>query len=415
MNNILFEGPVLSYSGYGTHCRQIFSWLYESTDLFYCNITDWGTSNWIVSENYENQILKKVNNSQKVKIVDGQSIEKDFDFYIKVATPVEFSKKAKYNIGITAGIEADICGRKIVDYCNLMDMIIVPSEFAKKTILDTAKKENIDINFSLHVIHEYFPETFIQNNDEYKSEYASNILNDLNLIKTNFNFLLIGQMGILTSFERKNILNSIAVWAKTFEKHKNVGLIIKTHLNNFSSGNTSRLLGELNAVFKDIPIEVKKRIHLINGRLDETEIKELYRHPKVSCLYNLAYAEGFCLPALEAASLGLPVIISSWSGHCDFMDLYEKRIRFNHKIDKVQKEWLECWGGNFKDMFVEHSKWAHPDYEDVSKKLLKFYEQPSMPKEWAKELQKRIIEKFSKQKINNDYNQVLGKLLQNRP
>ena len=97
------------------------------------------------------------------------------------------------------------------------------------------------------------------------------------------------------------------------------------------------------------------------------------------------------------------------------MDLYEKRIRFNHKIDKVQKEWLECWGGNFKDMFVEHSKWAHPDYEDVSKKLLKFYEQPSMPKEWAKELQKRIIEKFSKQKINNDYNQVLGKLLQNRP
>lgn len=410
MSNVLFEAPVLTYSGYGTHCRQIFSWLYDKLEKFDLNLVDWGTANWIVSEDIEEGILKKVKDVSKVTLVSGQE-NKDYDFYIKVSTPVEFSKKAKYNIGITAGIEADICGRKIIDYCNLMDLVIVPSAFAKKTIADTAKHENIELLCEIKIIHEYFPESFKEENKEFKSGFDYNIVNSLNLIPTDFNFLLIGQMGMLTQFERKNVLNSIITWVKTFGKHSNVGLIIKTHLSNFSNQNTSRLLGELNSILKDIPIEIRKRIYMINGRLDEREMKELYRHPKVQCLFNLAYAEGFCLPALEAASLGLPVMISSWSGHCDFMDLTEKRLRFNHKIDYVQKEWLTCWGGNFKDMFVEKSKWAYPDYDDVSKKMLKFYEQPSLPRQWAKELQAKINEKFSKQKIEKDYNDILGKIL----
>ncbi len=402
-NNILFEGPVLTYSGYGVHCRQIFSWLYDNIEKFDCNLKEWGSSSWIVSQDLENEVLKKVQNSEKVFLVNDDN-QKSYDFYIKVSTPVEFSKKAKFNIGITAGIEVDICGRKIVDHCNLMDVVIVPSSFAKNTIINTAKEEKIDLLCKIYVIHEYFPHIF-------NEEKNLKIDEKLNQIKTDFNFLLVGQISVLSNYERKNMLNSIAVWAKTFKDNKNVGLIIKTSNSNYSNSSSSRLLGELNSIFKDIPIEVRKRIHLINGRLDEKEMMSLYTHSKVSCLFNLAYSEGFCLPALEAASVGLPVIISSWSGHCDFMDLVEKRIRFNHKIDYVQKEWLACWGGSFKDMFVEKSRWAYPDYDDVSKKMLKFYEQPSMPRQWALDLKEKIHQKFSKQKIEKDYNEVLGKIL----
>lgn len=405
---LLFEGPVLSYSGYGVHCRQIFSWLYDNLESFDCIINEWGQSNWIVSEDIENEILKKLK-SEKVNIVNQHTAQKnEYDYYIRLSTPVEFVKKAKYNIGITAGLETDICGKKIIDYCNVMDYIIVPSSFAKDTLINTAKKNGIELIPNIDVIHEYFPENWSK---EVKNDFKLDIDIELNKVKTDFNFLLIGQIAVLTQYERKNILNSILTWVKAFKDNEKVGLIVKTNLSNHSKENNSRLLGELGNIFKDIPLSAKKRIHLINGRLDEHEMYKLYTHKKVSCLFNLAYAEGFCLPALEAASVGLPVIISSWSGHCDFMDLTGKRIKFNHKIDYVQKDWLKCWGGNFVDMFIEESRWAYPDYDDVVKKFQKFYEQNSMPRQWALELKDKIHEKFSKQNIEKDYNEKLKFLL----
>ena len=93
------------------------------------------------------------------------------------------------------------------------------------------------------------------------------------------------------------------------------------------------------------------------------------------------------------------------------MDLTGKRIKFNHKIDYVQKDWLKCWGGNFVDMFVEESRWAYPDYDDIIKKFQKFYEQNLMPRQWALELKDKIHEKFSKQNIEKDYNEKLKFLL----
>ena len=404
MSKILFEAPILTYSGYGVHCRQIFNWLYDNVDSFDCVLNEWGSSNWIVSEDIEDGILKKLK-SEKVKIVNANNHQLEYyDYYIKVSTPVEFSKKAKYNIGITAGIEVDICGSKIIDSCNLMDLIIVPSSFAKQTLINTSKKRDIELKPNVEIIHEYFPSNW----KNYNNEFKFNIDEELNKIKTDFNFLLVGQIAILTQYERKNMLNSILTWIKAFKDNEKVGLIIKTNLSNFSKDNTSRLLGDLNNIFKDIPLSVKKRIHLINGRLDESEMYKLYTHTKVSCLYNLAYAEGFCLPALEAASVGLPVIISSWSGQCDFMDLTEKRIRFNHKIDNIQNEFLSAWGGMYLDMFVKDSKWAYPEYDDVIKKMQKFYDQPTLPRQWALDLKEKVNEKFSKEKIEKDYKRILG-------
>ena len=280
----------------------------------------------------------------------------------------------------------------------------MPSAFAKQTLINTSKKRDIELKPNIEIIHEYFPSNW----KKYNNEFKFNIDEELNKIKTDFNFLLVGQIAILTQYERKNMLNSILTWIKAFKDNEKVGLIIKTNLSNFSKDNTSRLLGDLNNIFKDIPLSVKKRIHLINGRLDESEMYKLYTHTKVSCLYNLAYAEGFCLPALEAASVGLPVIISSWSGQCDFMDLTEKRIRFNHKIDNIQNEFLSAWGGMYLDMFVKDSKWAYPEYDDVIKKMQKFYDQPTLPRQWAMDLKEKVNEKFSKEKIEKDYKRILG-------
>ena len=156
MSKILFEGPILSYSGYGVHCRQIFNWLYDNVDSFDCILNEWGSSNWILSDDIENEILKKLK-SEKVKVVSQNNHQLEYyDYYIRVSTPVEFSKKAKYNIGITAGIEVDICGSKIIDSCNLMDLIIVPSTFAKQTLINTSKKRNIELKPNVEIIHEYF-------------------------------------------------------------------------------------------------------------------------------------------------------------------------------------------------------------------------------------------------------------------
>mgnify|MGYP000595245619 CR=1 FL=1 len=66
---------------------------------------------------------------------------------------------------------------------------------------------------------------------------------------------------------------------------------------------------------KDLP-----NVYLLHGEFNDSEINELYNHPKVKAMVSLTKGEGFGRPLLEAAVTGKPVITTNWSGHTDFLN-----------------------------------------------------------------------------------------------
>ena len=62
------------------------------------------------------------------------------DIWIQITIPNEFQPVGKFNIGVTAVTEGDICSKEWIDSINKMQVIIVPSEFTKSVLTKTAEK-----------------------------------------------------------------------------------------------------------------------------------------------------------------------------------------------------------------------------------------------------------------------------------
>ena len=61
-------------------------------------------------------------------------------------------------------------------------------------------------------------------------------------------------------------------------------------------------------------------IYLLHGDLTDSEMNELYNHPKVKAMVSFTKGEGFGRPLLEFGLTGKPIIASNWSGHIDFLN-----------------------------------------------------------------------------------------------
>jgi len=62
------------------------------------------------------------------------------------------------------------------------------------------------------------------------------------------------------------------------------------------------------------------KIYLLHGELTDSQMNQMYNHPKVKAHISLTHGEGFGRPLLEATQSGKPVIASAWSGQVDFLN-----------------------------------------------------------------------------------------------
>ena len=79
------------------------------------------------------------------RILKEDSLPKQPDVHIQISVPNEFSPLAKYNIGITAGIENTAPKPEWIEGLNRMDMNIVPSKFVKQ-VFESVTYEKMDEN-----------------------------------------------------------------------------------------------------------------------------------------------------------------------------------------------------------------------------------------------------------------------------
>ena len=124
---MLITGPVATRSGYGSHSRDLVRSLI-AMDKFdiHINSLRWGNCpmNALDDKNPNDKIILD-------RILKDNNLSKQPDVHIQVSVPNEFTPIAKYNIGITAGIENTAPKPEWIQGMNQMDMNIVPSNFVK--------------------------------------------------------------------------------------------------------------------------------------------------------------------------------------------------------------------------------------------------------------------------------------------
>lgn len=388
---ILLRGPLNSVSGYGFHSRQIARWVFNkeeelnldiSTELF-----NWGHTGALVDPGAENGLVGR--------ILQASDNRKPFyDVTIQVQLPSEWNPMlGRFNIGVTAGIETDRCNPEWIDAINQMNLVIVPSEFTKNTLMNSGK-----VLTEIKVIHESFI-------DEIKSfNPDTDHLTELDLPQ-DVNLLMFGQItGNSPETDRKNLFYTIKWLSEILADRPDVGIIIKTNMIRNSKVDEVGCINILNQVILNCKKGPGPNFYLLHGLLSNKEIAGLYRHPKITGFLTLGHGEGYGIPVLEAATSGLPVIAANWSGYLDFMNL-GKFIKVPYKIAPVDSSKVD------NKLFMQGSQWAYPDETEAKKQISKFVDNYKLPKEWAKELQAKLLDTYSFDAISKNYDQLLLPIL----
>ena len=134
MRKVVIASPVATQSGYGHHAREIIT-----------NIIEQRGSEWdvkLVSLPWgHTPMTYPISTDFQLRIVPLPLTEQP-DVWIQISVPNELQAVGKYNIGVTAGTEGDVCPESWIDNLNAMQLVIVPSEFTKKVFEQTAKSKN---------------------------------------------------------------------------------------------------------------------------------------------------------------------------------------------------------------------------------------------------------------------------------
>ncbi len=386
MKKVVIRAPLLSISGYGEHSRQVYKFLSGKKNIdLKTQIVQWGNTAWSIDDKgfggLTGQIMSQSSNDQT-----------GFDVSFQIQLPDEWSNTlARFNVGITAGVETDICNPAWIDSINKMNLVIVPSEHVKMTFMKSGV-----VKTPIKVIGEWYQE-------ELDLDPIDDIVNmDFG---TKFNFLMVSQLTALDDAgDRKNIFNTIKWFCNVFENDPDVGLVLKTNLGRGTHMDRENVYNVINQATSAFRKGKYPKIHVIHGNMSDHEIASLYKNKSIKCFINLTRGEGFGIPILDASVAGLPVMTTNWSGHLDFMKL-GKFIPVDYQMINVPQTKID------NRIFVESARWANPDESDFKKRLLKFRNSYITPTEWARDLSIKCKEKFGRKPIEIDYDNLLKDIL----
>lgn len=413
---ILVTGPLLSMSGYGNHSRQILDFVLEehAGEEIFCDVKPWGNTNWNLSNEFasNNSYNNVINNFISASELNSlkQRTNNYFDVSYQVSFPSEWDPAlAKKNVGVFSGIESSMCCEKWLDKIELMSSVVVPSHHALSSINNSVAEYCLRrISTPIYVIPEWF---YVELDKETNS---SNRI--LNKVKTESNLLIVGQLGSINPVnDRKNIIKTLdaCIEALIESKNKNFGIILKLFCENNSLNDfkitkkiVSKYLDIINKSTENIP-----KIYILHGNLKPTEMCEVYKSDKVSCLVSGTRGEGFGLTFLEAAAAGLPIIATKWSAHCEFLDHY-LQVDYNLIDLPDSLTGLNTQINEYANIWVSGAKWAEFDKLSMKNNIKKIVTKDinfTKNSEQITKQRKSILNKYSKNAIMFIYKKQLGR------
>jgi hypothetical protein len=129
-------------------------------------------------------------------------------------------------------------------------------------------------------------------------------------------------------------------------------------------------------------------IYLVHGDIEDSDMNDLYNHPKVKAMVNLTKGEGFGRPLLEFSVCKKPIITTSYSGHIDFLDP-EFSILMNGEIKQIHPSAV------VENMLIPESGWFSPNLGEFSFYMKDVFENYNSYKDRAKRQSYKSKTKFS--------------------
>ena len=407
----LVTAPVATRSGYGAHSRDICRALIK-LDKYDVKIWSvrWGNTPM-------NALLRDDPNDKMIidRMLSEPNLPTQPEIHIHLVIPNEFQPFAKYNIGITAGLETTACPPEWIQGMNKMDMNIVPSHFVKNIMNNvqfdiqndkTNKIEGVLKNEKpIEVLFEGTDTTIYKQTNEFTKEFVD----EMKVIDEEFCFLYVGHwlQGRLGQ-DRKDTGMMLKVFCETFKNmKKQPALIMKTSSASFSVIDREHMLSKIN----DIRSAVKGKcpnIYLVHGDFTDEEMNGLYNHPKVKVHLSFTHGEGFGRPLLEASISGKPVIAPKWSGHVDFLDSRYSTL-LDGMMTKVNKDSFP------KQFYVDGAQWFTVDYQKASRTLKTMYRSYKKYTANSKRLSMQNTKNFSLNAMTINLGKLLDKYVPEFP
>ena len=409
-HTVLVTGPVKTRSGYGNHARDICRALIDldKYDVI-INSVRWGNTpmNALEDGNEHHEAIK-------ARILKSPQLPKQPDLHLHVVVPNEFTPIAKKNIGVTAGIETTVPVPEWIDGMNRMDMNIVTSQFTKDGFdrakfqfedEKTGQKGEVKTVKPMEILFEG-----VDTDEYFETKKMDEFITEaFDKIETNWNFLFTGHwLNGKIGEDRKDIGMLIKIFCETFKNQKErPGLILKTSSASFSVLDREAMLKKIASVKQTISGDLPK-IYLLHGELTDSQMNQLYNHPKVKAHISLTHGEGFGRPLLEATQSGKPVIASAFSGHVDFLNK-NYAVLLGGSLTKVPKSAFP------KEMLFEESQWFTANYQQVSQIMVDVYKNYSKYLVKAKQLQLYCKNTFSLEKMKDKLDVIISKILSDIP
>ena len=405
---LVFQAPIFTRSGYGDHSRDILRSLFkmEKYDVKIVPMR-WGNTP-------QDQADPTSEFGQKMLSSVVTKLDRKPDIFMQMSVANEFEPKGNFNIGITAGVETTILPKEFIDGSNKMDLVIVPSQFTKKLMLGTVYQEKnqqtgqivkeVRITKPVEVLFEGV------DLDRYLN-FPKSDMDVLDGIKTDFNFLFVGHWlkGHLGQ-DRKDIGMMIKTFCTVFKflpKDKRPGLILKTSHAGFSVIDRENIREKVDNILKDIDESDIPPIYILHGDLSDSEMGELYHHPKVKAMVSFTKGEGYGRPLAEFALSGKPLIVSRWSGQVDFLP-EEHTVFLEGQLTKVDE--------SAADKFIlKDSSWFSVNYSDAANKLYKVFNEYDSYLKQSTGLKTNIVDNFTLEKMDEVFEEMMEKYTSSVP
>ena len=346
------------------------------------------------------------------------------DVWIQITVPNEFQAVGKYNIGVTAGIETTLCDIEFINGCNRMDVTLVSSNHTKQVLLASEYQErtqtgqvvrNIRVQKPIEVLFEgvdlnkYF---FIPAEKKNKTPLTER----LDRIEEDFCYLYVGHwlQGDIGE-DRKNTGMLVKTFLETFKgKKKRPALILKTSMGSASIMDRDEILRRIDIIRTAVEPTWRyskstlPEVYLLHGDFEDTDINDLYNHPKVKAFITLTKGEGFGRPLAEFCLSKKPMIAPNWSGHTDFLHP-DYSVLLPGTLTPVHPSAFS------KGLIIEGSSWFSVDPKATTKALEDVFENYSKYEVPGKRQGHKIKTEFSYDNMVFLLNTYLQQYIPQRP
>jgi hypothetical protein len=305
------------------------------------------------------------------------NLTKQPELFIQCATPMEFERLGKFNIGLTASIETSVASAVWLEGVNRMDLTIVSSKHGRDVFLNSSwNKMNNQTRMIEGVLKCEKPVEILFEgiqDDIYKrtNECSELVEQEMSKIKSKFNYLFVSHWtGGDFGHDRKDVATLIKCFLETFVGIGNApSLILKTSGGTFSMIDREQILNKINnirdIVRQQLNVADNKlpNVYLLHGSLTDEEMNQLYNHPKVKAMVSFCKGEGYSRTFAEFSVTGKPIIVSGWSGHLDFLNP-NHTILLPGQLQKIHPS--AVW----ENVLIPESSWFYVD-QNVAKNTLR--------------------------------------------